>query len=531
MTRYALLSVSDKSGIEEVAKALVANGLTLLSTGGTFRATEQAGIPVEKVEDYTRFPEILDGRVKTLHPKIHGGLLGLRDNEAHRKTLKENEISFIDYVIVNLYPFKETIKKSGVTLADAIENIDIGGPSMLRSAAKNYQSVTVVTDPKDYDTLIDQLQATGETSLAFRAYLAQKVFALTSHYDTCISQYLAKQLNDSEDDFTKHAWDHLTLTYEQREEMRYGENSHQKASFYKEIDPPAFSIAKAKQHHGKALSYNNLKDADAAMRVVREFDEPAAIAMKHMNPCGVGTAETIEEAFDRAYTGDPVSIYGGIVAVNRNVTLELAEQMAKIFLEIVIAPSFDEDAYERLAKKKNLRILTVDFDHKDDSYEKEYVTLNGGILEQDQDHSEELSPVQISEMPADWNVASNRQPTEKEIRAMNFAMKVVKHIKSNAIVVTNENMVLGVGSGQPNRIDSFKIAIQKAEAKDPSLRETLVVASDAFLPKRDNAEYASEHNITAIIQPGGSKHDDESIAIANEKDIAMVMTGKRHFRH
>lgn len=530
MTRYALLSVSDKSGIEEVAKALVDKGLTLLSTGGTYQAIEQAGIPVEKVEDYTGFPEILDGRVKTLHPKIHGGLLGLRGNQEHQETLEANAISFIDYVIVNLYPFKETIKKPDVTLSDAIENIDIGGPSMLRSAAKNYQSVTVVTDPKDYETLIEQLNADGETSLAFRAYLAQKVFALTSHYDTCISQYLAKQSSEDES-FTKHAWDHLTLTYEQREEMRYGENSHQAASFYKEIDPPAFSIAKAEQHHGKALSYNNLKDTDAAMRVVREFDEPAAIAMKHMNPCGVGTAETIEEAFDRAYTGDPISIYGGIVAVNRNVTLELAEQMAKIFLEIIIAPSFDDDAYERLAKKKNLRILTVDFDQKDDSYEKEYVTLNGGILEQDQDKSDELPLVQISEMPADWEVASNRQPTEKEIRAMNFAMKVVKHIKSNAIVVTNENMVLGVGSGQPNRIDSFKIAVQKAEAKDPSLRETLVVASDAFLPKRDNAEYASEHNITAIIQPGGSKHDDESIEIANDKDIAMIMTGKRHFRH
>lgn len=529
MTTYALLSVSDKTGIEEVAKALVDQGVNLLSTGGTFKAIQAAGIPVEAVEDYTGFPEMMDGRVKTLHPKIHGGLLGLRSNKDHQKAMKDHQIRAIDYVIVNLYPFKETIQKADVTLEDAIENIDIGGPSMLRSAAKNYQSVTVVTDPRDYPTLIDQLTNQGETSLAFRQYLATKVYQLTANYDAMISQYLDQFIQTNQFDF--HDWDHLTLAYEDKQSLRYGENSHQKASFYKETQPAPFSIAAAKQLHGKELSYNNIKDADAAIKIAREFDEPVAVAVKHMNPCGVAIADTIEEAFERCQMADPVSIFGGIIVVNRPVTLALAEKLAGIFLEIIVAPSFEEAAFERLAKKKNLRLLTIDFSQKDHSYQEEYVSVSGGILVQDADQSDELPKEAITELPEKWSIATEREPSLEELKAMNFAMKIVKHVKSNAIVITNDYMTLGVGAGQMNRVGSAEIALNQAEEKEASLRQVYVMGSDAFLPMSDTAELAYQRGVTAIIQPGGSIRDEDTVKVCNEHDIAMVTTGIRHFRH
>lgn len=529
MTQYALLSVSDKTNILEVAKALTDRGIKLLSTGGTYQTIEASGLPVESVDSYTGFPEMMDGRVKTLHPKIHGGLLGLRTNPDHVAAMAEHKIRAIDFVIVNLYPFKETISQPNVTLADAIENIDIGGPSMLRSAAKNYQDVTVVTDPSDYDTLISQLQAKGETSFEFRQYLAGKVFQLTSHYDTLIADYL-KQFSAA-DSFEAHSWNHKTLTFVDQESLRYGENSHQAADFYKQVNAPAYSIGASKQLNGKELSYNNLKDADAAIKIAREFKEPVAVALKHMNPCGVAIADEIELAFERCYQADPVSIYGGIVVVNRPVSLALAEKLATIFLEIVIAPSFDEDALARLSRKKNLRLLTVDFSATEDSYQDEYVSVSGGLLVQTADKSDELSLDAVTDMPAAWNIATKRQPNAKEVAAMNFGMKVVKHVKSNAIVVTNEFMTLGIGAGQMNRVGAAEIALNQAEAQDASLRETYVMSSDAFLPMGDTAELANSRGISAIAQPGGSVHDDASIEVCDQNDLAMAMTGVRHFRH
>lgn len=531
MAQYALLSVSDKRGIEKVAQTLIDHGIKLLSTGGTLKVLEAAGLQVESVDSYTGFPEMMDGRVKTLHPKIHGGLLALRDKSDHQAAMEEHGIRAIDYVIVNLYPFKNTIMQADVSLEDAIENIDIGGPSMLRSSAKNYRSVTVVTDPNDYDSLIQQLEDKGQTSLAFRQYCAKKVYQLTAHYDALIADYLNDLKVEEDQDFKTNDWDHLTLTYTDGSSLRYGENSHQEAHFYKEVKPPAFSLAASKQLNGKALSYNNLRDADAAIKMVREFDEPTAVAVKHMNPCGVAIGETIEEAFDRCQAADPISIFGGIVVVNRPVTLELAEKFAAIFLEIIIAPSFDEAALARLTKKKNLRLLTLDFDQKDQSYETEYVSVNGGILAQDSDRSDELPSTYKSGLPSQWQVSSKRQPTDREVKAMNFAMKVVKHVKSNAIVVTNDFMTLGVGAGQMNRVGSAEIALKQAQDKDKKLRQVLVMGSDAFLPMADTAELAVDYGVTAIAQPGGSIRDADTVEVCDKHDIAMAITHIRHFRH
>lgn len=530
MTQYALLSVSDKTGIVEVAKTLVAQEVKLLSTGGTYKVLQEAGIPVMAVDDYTQFPEMMDGRVKTLHPKIHGGLLGLRENNEHKQAMIDHEITPIDYVIVNLYPFKETISKPAVTLKDAIENIDIGGPSMLRSAAKNYQSVTVVTDPNDYSTFTQQLNENGQTSFEFRQYLATKVFQLTSHYDALIASYLEKVTTDTLS-FESHPWNHKTLTFTDKQDLRYGENSHQAATFYKELNAPKSSIASAVQLNGKELSYNNLKDADAAIKIAKEFTDPVAVAVKHMNPCGVAIADTIEQAFERCKQADPVSIYGGIVVVNREVTKELADELAKIFLEIIVAPKFSHDALERLSKKKNLRLLTIEFDEEIDTKEQELVSVSGGLLIQDVDKSNELIADDISVLPSGWDVSTHREPTQEELKAMNFGMKVVKHVKSNAIVVTNDFMTLGIGAGQMNRVGSAEIALSQAEEQDPNLRQTYVMSSDAFLPMADTAQLAYDRGITAIAQPGGSKYDEDSVKVCDTHEMSMVMTGLRHFRH
>lgn len=513
MTR-ALISVSDKAGIVPFAQALVAKGIEIISTGGTKKALEDAGVPTVSVEDVTGFPEMMDGRVKTLHPLIHGGLLGRRDLPEHMSAMEKHNIIPIDFVVVNLYPFKETISKKDVTLEEAIENIDIGGPSMLRSAAKNYASVTVLTDPADYSKVLDELEEKGATTIKTRQALAAKVFRHTASYDALIAQYLTTSVGEEEPE-------KLTLTYDLKQKLRYGENGHQVATFYQESLVVPFSIANARQLHGKELSYNNIKDADAAIRIIREFDEPAVVAVKHMNPCGVGIAETIEEAFDRCYAADPVSIFGGIVVANRQLDTVTAEKLNSMFLEIVLAPSYTKEALAILSKKKNIRIMTLDFSTAKVGG-KEVVSVLGGILEQTQDISTE-------DTAANWEVLTDRKPTEEEMKAMDFAWKIVKHVKSNAIVLANSKQTVGIGAGQMNRIGAVKIAIEQAETSNTI--EGAVLASDAFFPMNDSVEYAAKHGIKAIIQPGGSIKDKESIEMANKYGMTMLKTGVRHFRH
>jgi len=511
--KRALISVSDKTNIVAFAESLVKQNIEIISTGGTKKVLDEAGIKTVPIEDVTGFPEMMDGRVKTLHPLIHGGLLGRRDLDSHMQAMSEHQIKPIDVVCVNLYPFKETIEKSDTTPEEAIEQIDIGGPSMLRSAAKNFASVTVVVDSSDYDKVIAELEADGDTSLATRQQLAAKVFRHTAAYDTLIATYLTKHLTEETEP------ESVTLTYDHKQTLRYGENSHQSAVFYEEPLAPSFSIAKARQLHGKAMSYNNIKDADAAIRMVRDFDGPTAVAVKHMNPCGIGIGETVEEAFDRAYEADSMSIFGGIVVVNGEISLALAEKLHKIFLEIVIAPSYSEDALELLTKKKNIRLLELDFSEAKKGG-KETVSVLGGLLVQDQDMLAE------EDVP-EWTVVTEKAPTEQQMTAMKLNWKVVKHVKSNAIVVGNDKQTLGIGAGQMNRIGAVKIAIEQAGDK----AKEAVLASDAFFPMDDSVEYAAKHGVQAIIQPGGSIKDQASIDKANEYGIAMVFTGIRHFRH
>ena len=511
--KRALVSVSDKTNLVPFVKGLVENGFEIVSTGGTKKGLDDAGINTISIEDVTHFPEILDGRVKTLNPYVHGGLLARRELPEHMKTLEKLNITPIDLVCVNLYPFKETIEKPDVKLADAIENIDIGGPSMVRSAAKNYRDVTIVVDQNDYDQVLGELKENGTTTLETRSKLAAKAFRHTAAYDALISQYLTKE-NGLEDP------EKLTLTWDLKETMRYGENSHQKAWLYQDALPKLFSILSAKQLHGKKLSYNNIKDADEALRCIREFDEPAVVAMKHMNPCGIGRGENLEQAWDRAYAADTVSIFGGVIALNRKVDLATAQKMHKIFLEIVIAPGFDDDAYEILAKKKNIRLLSLDFSKKDEPTKHEVVSVMGGMLMQEQDT--------LKEDYHDWKCVTDVQPTEEQLKTLMFAWKAVKHAKSNAIVLANDERTLGVGEGQPNRIDSLKIAVKHA---GDDIDERTVMASDAFFPFGDCVEYAGKHGIKAVVQPGGSIRDQESIDMANKYGIAMVTTGVRHFRH
>lgn len=513
MKKRALISVSDKTGLVAFAKGIVAADLEIISTGGTKKALDEAGVPSLAIEEVTGFPEMMDGRVKTLHPKIHGGLLGRRDLDSHMAAMRSHGITEIDLVVVNLYPFKETIEKPDVTEAEAIENIDIGGPSMLRSGAKNFASVAVVVDPADYELVLTELQA-GGTTLGTRKYLAAKVFRHTAAYDALIAGYLTAATGDSQPE-------KMTLTYELKQSLRYGENSHQQAAFYQDALPVSYSIAQAKQLHGKELSYNNIKDADAALRIAREFEAPTVVALKHMNPCGIGTGDTIEAAYDFAYAADPVSIFGGILVANRTIDLATAEKMHQLFLEIIIAPDFTEEAFAVLSKKKNLRLMTLDFSQKDQSTNNETVSVLGGLLVQEQDV--------VKEDPANWQVVTKRQPTEAELAAMAFAWKAVKHVKSNAIVLANEHQTVGIGAGQMNRVGSVKIAIDQAEAAE--MMDGAVLASDAFFPMADSVEYAAAHGIKAIVQPGGSIKDQLSIEAADAAGIAMVFTDLRHFRH
>ena len=507
----ALISVSDKSGVVEFAQRLRSAGWEIIATGGTMKLLREKGVEVINISDVTGFPEICDGRVKTLHPKVHGGLLARRDNPSHLQALKENGIEFIDMVCVNLYPFRQTIAKPDVTMEDAIENIDIGGPSMLRSAAKNYRDVTVVCDPADYDTVIGQIEASGNTDVETRLKLSAKAFTHTALYDSCIASYLREKAGLNEK---------LFLDFDLVQSLRYGENPHQQAKFYRSSDAGAYSLATAKQLNGKELSYNNIQDANAALCIVREFDEPFCVGLKHMNPCGAAVGMDVKDAWTKAYEADKVSIFGGIVAVNRELTREAAELMKPIFLEIIMAPSFSEGALEVLTTKKNLRLLQVDM-NRDDRKLKQYVSVTGGLLVQELDR-------QTAEVVADKCV-TDVKPTAEQLADMNFGWRIVKHVKSNAIVVVKDGRTLGVGAGQMNRVGSAEIALK--EAKAAGFDKDLVLASDGFFPFDDTVAMAAEYGVTAIVQPGGSIRDEDSIKKANENGITMVFTGERHFKH
>lgn len=509
--KRALISVSDKTGVIDFAKELVELGFEIISTGGTSKALQEAGVPVIGISEITHFPEILDGRVKTLHPAIHGGLLAKLGEPKHVQQIEEHDISPIQLVCVNLYPFKETIAKPNVTVEEAIENIDIGGPSMLRSAAKNHQYVTVVVDPADYEPVLNELKTEGQTSFAMRQRLAAKVFRHTAQYDALIAEYMTNLVGEEYPE-------KLTITYELKQSLRYGENPHQSAAFYKKPLGSKFSIANATQLHGKELSYNNINDAASALSIVQEFQEPAAVAVKHMNPCGVGIGKTIFEAFSKAFEADPVSIFGGIVAFNREVDEQTAHKLHEIFLEIVIAPSFSKEAVDILTTKKNIRLLTVPF-NEESKKEHRYTSIEGGLLVQEFDRAT-LDDATIT-------IPTKRKPTEEEWEALKLGWKIVKHVKSNAIVVTDKFSTLGVGAGQMNRVGAAKIALEQAGEK----AKGAVLASDAFFPMDDTVDTAGKAGITAIIQPGGSKRDADSIKKADEYGIAMVFTGIRHFKH
>ena len=506
MTKRALISVSDKTNIVEFAKGLEKYGFEIISTGGTFTYLKNNGVACISIEDVTHFPEILEGRVKTLHPKIHGGLLSKRGNELHNKHVAENNIEYIDLVCVNLYPFEATVKKEGVSEEEIIENIDIGGPSMLRSAAKNFNDVTVVTDIRDYDRILNELENGGIT-LATRRSLAIKVFNTTASYDAAIANYFNKADNLIPEK--------LTLSYTLEDTLRYGENPHQKAYHYVQDNNESYALQNAVQLHGKEMSYNNIQDASAALDILAEFDEIACVAIKHMNPCGVAIGKDVFEACSRAYDADPVSIFGGIVAVNGVVDKATAEKMHSIFLEIILAVDYDDEALEILTKKKNLRIYKLG--DKNNNHEQQIKSVRGGILVQDFN----------SELAESYEVVTDKQPTKEQMSDLEFGLKVVKHVKSNAIVVVKNGQTLGIGAGQMNRVGSCKIALEQAGA----LADGAVLASDAFFPMRDSADLAAEYNIAAIVQPGGSIRDQESIDACNEKGMAMLFSKIRHFKH
>ena len=506
MTKRALISVSDKTNIVEFAKGLEKHGFEVISTGGTYTHLKNNGVSCISIEDVTHFPEILEGRVKTLHPKIHGGLLSKRGNELHNKHVAENNIEYIDLVCVNLYPFEATVKKEGVSEEEIIENIDIGGPSMLRSAAKNFNDVAVVTDINDYDRVLSELEQGGITYETRRA-LAIKVFNTTASYDAAIANYFNKK--------DKLVPERLTLSYKLQDSLRYGENPHQKAYHYVQDNNESYALQNAVQLHGKEMSYNNIQDASAALDILAEFDETTCVAVKHMNPCGVATGSSVFEAYSRAYEADPVSIFGGIVAVNGKVDKETAEKMHSIFLEIILATDYDEEALEILTKKKNLRIYKLS--EKNNNHEQQIKRVRGGILVQD--FNDKLAD--------EYESVTEKRVDETQQRDIEFGLKVVKHVKSNAIVVVKDGQTLGIGAGQMNRVGSCKIALEQAGEK----AKGAVLASDAFFPMRDSADIAADYGISAIVQPGGSIRDQESIDACNEKGVAMVFSKIRHFKH
>ena len=524
----ALLSVSDKTGIVEFARALAQRGVRLLSTGGTARLLTEAGLVVTEVASHTGSPEILDGRVKTLHPKIHGGLLGRRDSAEHLQTMAEHGIDRIDLLAVNLYPFRETVARPDCTFADAVENIDIGGPAMLRAAAKNHGTeaggVTVVIDPADYPRVLAEMDATGSTSYGTRLALATKVYAHTSAYDGAIAAWLsslavAEPAQNAAP--ARHTWPGiLTLQMHERQVLRYGENAQQRAAFYADPTCPAGLLGNFVQLQGKELSYNNIADADAAWDCVRSFEAPACVIVKHANPCGVAVADDAVRAYRKAFKTDPTSAFGGIIAFNRKVDLAAARAVGAQFVEVLLAPDYDGDALELLAAKKNVRVLRVPAGTGQNDIDVKRV--GGGWLVQ--------TPDAYTIDHADLTVATRRKPTPAQLRDLMFAWKVAKFVKSNAIVFCGNNMTLGVGAGQMSRIDSARIASIKAANAGLTLRGS-AVASDAFFPFRDGLDVVVDAGATSVIQPGGSVRDDEVIAAANERGIVMVLTGMRHFRH
>ena len=514
MIKRALISVSDKTGIVGLASELTKYGVEIVSTGGTAKTLADAGIKVVNVSDITGFPECLDGRVKTLHPAVHGGLLAMRSNPEHMKQIKDLGIEPIDMVIINLYPFKQTILKGHIELDEAIENIDIGGPTMLRAAAKNYQDVVVVVDPADYSMVLEELKNSREISVKTKFKLAYKVFEHTSHYDTLIAKYLRDKLGE---EFFPET---LSLTFEKVQEMRYGENPHQKAVFYKEVGANIGCLTNAKQLHGKELSYNNINDTNGALELLKEFDEPTVVACKHANPCAVASSSDIYDAYVKAYEADPVSIFGGIIAANREIDARTAEEINKIFVEIVIAPSFSQEAVQVLAQKKNIRLLQLDnISAKLPAGTYDMKKVAGGLLVQN--YNNEL--VNSDELKC----VTEAQPTPELMEDLIFAMKVVKHTKSNGIALAKGKQSIGVGPGQTNRVMAAKIAIEYGGERTKGA----VLASDAFFPFPDCVEAAAAAGITAIIQPGGSLKDQESIDACNKYGIAMVFTGMRHFKH
>jgi len=517
--KRVLISVTDKAGIVEFARGLSQYHVEILSTGGTAAELRKNGLPVRDVSDYTGFPEMMDGRLKTLHPKIHGGLLALRDQESHREAAKKHGIDLIDMVVINLYRFEDTVSREGCSLEEAIENIDIGGPTMLRAAAKNYRFVSVVTDPADYGRILEEMkQQDGRISEATNFELSKKTFQLTARYDAAISNYLGKLTPYGGDpkDFS----DTLTLQFEKAQDLRYGENPHQQAVFYREHHPFPASIANALQLHGKELSYNNIMDSDAAWNMVADFTLPAAVIMKHANPCGAATtSKDLSDAYRKAMETDPISAFGGIVALNRPVDRKTAEEIVKTFLEVIIAPAFDEEALTLLKTKQNMRTLLVSGEYRRESLGYDFRRVVGGLLVQERDRD----PFDIRKA----DIVTRRTPTEEEYQALDFSWRVVKHVKSNAIVFTTRDQLVGVGAGQMSRVDSVKIAKMKA------VRPTkgCVLGSDAFFPFRDGVDMAAEAGITAIIQPGGSMRDAEAIQAADEHGMAMIFTGIRHFKH
>jgi len=509
--KRALVSVSDKTGVVEFVKDLRSLGWEIIATGGTMKLLRENGVEVINISDVTGFPEICDGRVKTLHPKVHGGLLARRDVPEHLQALRENGIEFIDLVCVNLYPFRRTVAREGVTMEDAVENIDIGGPSMLRSAAKNFRDVTVVCDPADYGRVVSEIRESGDTRPETRLELSAKAYTHTAEYDACIATYMRRAAGLNEK---------LFLEFDLVQPLRYGENPHQSAKFYRSAEDMPYSLASARQLNGKELSYNNIQDANAALNIVREFDEPFCVGLKHMNPCGAAVGCNVADAWNKAYEADKVSIFGGIVAVNRPVTKEVAELMKPVFLEIIMAPSFTDEALEVLTKKKNLRLLEVGME-KTAVRPRQWVGVNGGLLVQDWD-------VDTKSITADMTV-TEKQPTDLEIRDMNFAWRIVKHVKSNAIVVVKNGRTFGVGAGQMNRVGSAEIALEQARENGGS--HDLVLASDGFFPFDDCVTMAAKYGITAIVQPGGSVRDEDSVKKANELGVAMLFAGERHFKH
>jgi phosphoribosylaminoimidazolecarboxamide formyltransferase/IMP cyclohydrolase len=515
--RRALISVSDKSGVVELARALAALGVEILSTGGTAKLLAKEGIPVTEVSAHTGFPEMLDGRVKTLHPKIHGGILARRDSAAHAAALEAHGIAPIDLVVVNLYPFQATIGDPDCRLEDAIENIDIGGPAMLRSAAKNHAGVAVLVDPADYAKVLEELRASGEVSAATRFALATKAFAHTAAYDGAIAGYLSSL--DAEG--ARSAFPRvLSLQFEKRQDMRYGENPHQAAAFYRDAQPVEGGIASFRQVQGKALSYNNVADADAAWECVKSFTEPACVIVKHANPCGVAVGKTPLDAYRKAFRTDPTSAFGGILAFNRVLDRASALAVGKQFAEVIIAPRVDAGARAAFAQKQNLRVLEAPLAHESNALELKRV--GGGLLAQTSD----THVLQTK----DLKVATRKKPGKAQLADLLFAWRVARFVKSNAIVFARGGMTLGVGAGQMSRLDSARIAAIKAKAAGLTLKGS-VVASDAFFPFRDGLDAVVKAGAVAVIQPGGSVRDDEVIAAANERKVAMVFTGVRHFRH